>query len=222
MNKVFLAFVVIISTLLVSCGTPTPPPEPVIVQYTAAARPWLSEIESCSEGMVIAAELRSQDFIDLDVAHLALSLGGTPVSDQAYKIDDVETFIVVNEDNPVRDLSQSQAEALFGGIIQNWSTISGEDEEINLWVYPSDDDLFRSVSAAFSGLPISPSAHLAADEAAMLIAVQEDPYALGMLTEHMSESGVRRVYRIAEIPVLILLPEDPSLEALSVLSCLTE
>jgi len=62
---------------------------------------------------------------ELKDAELELGLTDTPVAYDAIAV-------IVNPDNPVKELSTMQVRAIFAGVITNWSEVGGPDMEIGL------------------------------------------------------------------------------------------
>jgi phosphate transport system substrate-binding protein len=62
---------------------------------------------------------------DLKPAEQELGLYDTPIAYDAIAV-------IVNPDNPVRELTTGQVRAIFSGEIENWSEIGGRDQEIGL------------------------------------------------------------------------------------------
>jgi phosphate transport system substrate-binding protein len=62
---------------------------------------------------------------DLKPAEEDLGLYDTPIAYDAIAV-------IVNPDNPVRELTTGQVRAIFSGEIENWSEIGGRDQEIGL------------------------------------------------------------------------------------------
>ncbi|MCX6037795.1 MAG: hypothetical protein NTW99_07870, partial [Chloroflexi bacterium] len=62
MKRTF-AFLILAGFLLPSCNsaTHTVPLEPITVQYTAAAAPWLANLYGCAEANVVTTEQRAAD-----------------------------------------------------------------------------------------------------------------------------------------------------------------
>ena len=49
--------------------------------------------------------------------------------------------IIVNNENPVADLSLEQIAQIYTGEITNWKELGGNDEEIIAWLHEADDTL---------------------------------------------------------------------------------
>ncbi len=88
--------------------------------------------------------------------------------------------VIVNKDNPVQSLSQSQLQEIFSGRIKNWSQLGGVDKKITL-VSRDQASGTRKVfwKKALEKGDISSRALVVSSNGAMKSAVLHNPYAIG-------------------------------------------
>lgn len=90
---------------------------------------------------------------------------------------------VVNPQNTVKELSQSQLMDIFSGKLDNWKLLGGADRAIN--IYTRDEASGTREVFWKKGLqkgPISSGAHVVVSNGAMKSAIAQDPYGIGYVS----------------------------------------
>ena len=217
----FLLFTVL---LLSSCvpASPTSPPKPITVQYTAAAQPWLSALAVCSGNSVLIPSLRSADYLDINQADLTIRIGETSnLTAPTYQIGTDDILVIANPQNPINQLTIEQVRGLFTGHIQNWKDIQGTDAPVQVWVFASGEDvqqIFEQTS--LGGTPVTSAARLATGPEAMAQAIADDINAIGVFTGHWKPGNVSDIFTGASVPVLASTSSEPQGALLQILACL--
>jgi hypothetical protein len=210
--------------LFTSCSpvTPTTAPEPMTVQYTAAAAPWLADVVDCEGGMIISADLRSAEYMDLRNTELAIRIiQSSDLTSPAYQIDTDEVLIIVNPQNPAAALSVEQVRGLFSGQIQNWQAVGGADAPVQVWTFAAREDIQQVFEqTALGGAPATSLARLATSPEEMAQAIANNANAIGILIRRWKTGNVSEVYTVATVPVLALTPSVPQGRIADMLACL--
>ncbi len=224
MKQAFIYFV-LASMLLTSCvpTAPTPKPEQVTVQYTAASVPWLASLYRCANADVIFAEQREADFLDLSSASMIIRIGKPGnLTGFEYQIGTDKLLVIVNLKNPTSSLSADQVYGLFTGQIQNWKSINGLDAPVQVWVYSAGEDVQGIINhSVLHGSPVSSAAYLANNPNEMLESVQKDENAIGIISQHWKTGNVASVYTdTSALPVLAITPAKPQGSLSQILGCM--
>ena len=174
--------------LFTACGNPshaTAPSTPVIVNValTPSVQQLAEVLHSCSiahADFVLTINEMPASALDNQTADLVFRLGGSPGNMYAAAIGEESIVLIVNTDNPVLSIPLEKIHDLFTGQITSWVDVGGEQQSVQVWVYPEGDDV-RSVFDAviFPGENLNPQAILAPNPQAMLNAVADDPQAIG-------------------------------------------
>ena len=225
MNRI-IAFLIFSSSIfiLTSCSpvTPTISPEPIIVQYTAAAAPWLADLYACAGNNIVKAELRAADFLFPEAANLVMRIGQpAALTSPTYQVDTEDILVIVNTQNPLNKLTHEQVRGLFTGQTLNWKDIDGLDAPVQVWVYASGEDVQQIFSqTALSGSPVTSSARLTTGPNEMTQAVAGDVNAIGILTRHWKANDVSDVFTVTTVPVLAITPSEPRTDINNILACM--
>lgn len=209
--------------LLVACApaTPAPQQDALVLHYTFSVQPWLEEVYACAGLVAVYAEQRSAAYLDLQAFDLAIRIGDTGISSPLYQVGTEDIIVIANPHNPVDALTAGQVRSLFTGAIQNWESITGHDAPVQVWVFSDEEDIQGQFeAAALSAAPVTSLARLASGPEEMLRAVAQDGNAVGILTRSLATDQVSTVYTAASLPVLVLLPHEPSQAALEITRCL--
>ncbi len=210
---------------LAACASRATAPEiePVVVQYTFAAQPWLGNLSDCSGQEVITPELRAVDYIDLENSDLALRLGDTGLNAASYQVGEEEVVVIVNPQNPAAVLTSTQVLALFTGLDNTWKDINGLDTPVQVWGFSGGEELQRIFEqTALQGSPFTSNARLAVSPEDMRQAVAGDVNAVGLLTRRWLTDEVTAAYTAAAVPVLALVPSSPDASVLELISCMQQ
>jgi hypothetical protein len=204
-------------------ATPTPALEPIQVQYSFAAQPWLVNLNKCAGKNVLAVELRAAVFQDLRSVNLILRVGQPDnISTPAYQIGTDDLLVIVNNKNPINQLTVDQARALFNGQIQNWKAINGTDAPVQVWVYPMGEDVQQFFEqSVLGGIPVTSLAQLANSPEEMSQAVLNNIDAVGIITRHWKTRNTSDVFTAASnLPVLAITQSEPQGALAQTLACL--
>lgn len=218
------AFLIPACLLLVSCSTVTPSPsaEPIALQYTAASSPWLVSIYDCAGNKVIIADLTAADMQDLQAADLAIRLGQPDnLTSPAFQIGSDDLLVIVNPQNPVKQLTVAQVRGLFDGQIQNWKDAGGADTPVQVWSFTRTEDIQAIFNhSVLNDSPVSSVARLASNPDEMIQAVSKDINAIGILNRRLKPSSVSDVFTVTNMPVLVLTRSNPAGGISTILACL--
>ncbi|MCX6035551.1 MAG: substrate-binding domain-containing protein [Chloroflexi bacterium] len=210
--------------LLTSCNSTTPiaAAEPITVQYTAAAAPWLAELYNCAGADVVSTEQRAVDFLDPQSVDLAIRIGQPDnLTSPAYQIDIEELLVIVNPQNPVNVLTAEQVRGLFTGHVLNWQEVNGSNAPVQVWAFSSGEDVQQIFEhTALGGSPVTSTARLAASPDEMAQALASDVNAVGILTRRWKAGNVSDAYTVATLPVLALTKAEPQGAVQELLACL--
>ncbi len=210
--------------LLTSCspGTSTAALEPMTVQYTAATTPWLAALYTCAGNHIVEAELRAADFLDPQTTDLVMRIGQPPdLLSPAYQIGTDDVLVIVNRQNPINALTPDQVRGLFTGQIPSWEGLHSTDTPVQVWVFPSGEDIQQIFEqAALGGAPITSGARLANTPDEMSQAIANDVNAVGILTRHWKAENVSGVFTVMTVPVLAIPSSDLQGVVQQVVTCL--
>lgn len=111
--------------------------------------------------------------------------------------------VIVNNDNPVRELSSSQLQDIFSGRINNWQVLGGVDREITI-VTRDQASGTRKVfwKKALGKGAISHRAQVVVSNGAMKSAVSHNPYAIGYASVGFIDDTVAAVALNGVMPTL--------------------
>lgn len=90
---------------------------------------------------------------------------------------------IVSPGNPVRRISMSQLAAIYAGKIENWKDLGGEDAPITPYMRTHDtgfSPVFHQKVISAQGVQMSDRVVSLASEAAVLDAVSQDPFGIGI------------------------------------------
>ena len=223
MKRTFTFF--LFTLILLTGCTPTSPastPQPITVQYTAAAQPWLAALANCSGNNVITTELRSADALEITQADLTMRIGeSTNLTFPTYQIGTDDIQVIANRKNTINSLTIEQVRGLFTGRIQNWKDILGADAPVQVWVFAAGEDVQQIfVQTNLGGTPVSSAARLATGPDEMAQAIANDINAVGIFTSHWDPGNASILFTGASVPVLASTPSEPLGALPQILACL--
>ncbi len=201
---------------------PTAAAETIRVQYTAAAIPWLADLNTCAGTTVVTSEQRAADFLDPTSVDLALRIGQPKeLTSPAYQISTEDILVIVNSQNPSKTLTAEEVRGLFEGTIQTWQAINGSDAPVQVWVFTAGEDVQQVFEQnAMGGSPITTLARLATSPDEMSQAIANDVNAVGILTRHWKAGNVTEAFSVSTVPVLALVLAEPQGVVQEILACL--
>jgi hypothetical protein len=219
----YLLLLTFYSLLLSSCSpaTPTAAPEPITVQYSAAAQPWLSAVYDCAGKTPIFANQRAVQYFDPS-ADIAIRLGEPEqLRTPAFEIGIEEILVIVHPQNHVTEIGVTEVRELFTGRIRNWSQLGGPDASVRVWIYAPGEDIQRIFEAAvMQGGTVTSLAQLATSPDEMYQAIADDVNAIGILPRSWKVENVQEVYVAATVPVLAIIPSEEQGVTADLLACL--
>ena len=197
--------------LLSACfptATATPEIQIVNVYSTPATQPWLSNVFACAPvGTVISV---ASDSTEADISLRLGEPGFAPAS--AYQIDTEEILIVTHRQSPVQNMTGDEVRELF---------TRGSDPSVQVWVYAAGEDVERVFEqAVMQGRSVTSLARLASSPQHMSDTLNNEPNAVGILPRHWKVGDSRIVYTIPDVPVLVVVREEPQGAVQKILSCM--
>jgi len=206
MKRSILLFVLVI--MLSSCGpaTPTTESQAVKVYATSAAQPWLTKLYECAadSGAVLSVDADSPEI------YLRVSEPDVLVS-SAYQIDEEEILVVVQDENPMQNLTLTEVQGLF----------AQGSPSAQVWVYSSEADVQIALDQlVMKGRSVFSSAKLAVSPQHMSDMLNSDPAAIGIMPSHWKMGSVREVFSAGTAPVLAVTKSEPQEAVIGLISCL--
>jgi hypothetical protein len=221
-SRITLATCLLVAT---SCSSSPPAVTPLTirVQYSFATQPWLANLNTCAGKNVVASELRSVEFQNLQITDMVMRLG--PSDNQAtpaYQIGTEDILVIVNHKNSITKLTSDQVRLIFSGQTQTWKTINGTESLIQVWTYPSGEDVQQIfLQTTLVGTPVTSHSRLANEPDEMVRAVSSNVNAIGILPGRRKTKAVSSVFTAAsKMPVLAITPSTPPENLAQTLACL--
>ena len=197
----YTLFLHLLSFLLLSCSTSTPPATPQLVTgySTSAAQPWLSDLYMCAALRNNIALSRSAD---ASSAEIVLRVGEPRIlTSPAYQIDTEEILIVTHRASLIQSLNLEGVRELFAGL---------GDPSVQVWVYASGEDVQEVFEqAVMEGRTVTLSARLAVNPQQMSDTLVNESNTVGILPRHWKVGDVREVFSVATVPVLAVTQGEP-------------
>ena len=206
----FIKIIVFVIFFTACVPTPTLTPESKIlnVYATSATQPWLPSVFACaSPGMIVRVADSPAD------ADFSLRLGEPDIlAVPAFQIDTEEILVVTHRQSPVQNLTVEGVRELFAG---------QGDPSVQVWVYASEEDVQRVFEqAVMEGRSVTSLAKLAVDLQEMSDTLNNEPNTVGILPRRWKAGDSRFVYTIPDVPVLVIMKEEPGEEIQALISCL--
>jgi ABC-type phosphate transport system substrate-binding protein len=211
--------------LLVSCAPSSPLPTlvPLTVQYTSATTPWLKNLYNCAGNSHVSAELRAAGFQIAQSADLIMRLGQPDkLTTPSYQVGTDDLLVIANNQNRLNQLTDEQVRSLFIGRIQTWKPINGNEARVQVWVFPTGEDVQEIFEQFILGdSPVTSLARLANSPEEMSQAVSNDIDAIGIITRRWKTENTLVVYTAARsLPVLAITQSEPRGNMAQILACL--
>ena len=225
--KCFLTFCLPIFSLLVSCGKPlsSNKAQSVLVYSSSATQPWLADLYNCASG---STAIHLSDFPN--ESDLTLRFGEPEFfNGVAYQVGEEEIDVLINQHNPISNLSQEQVQALFTGKIRNWQELGGTDALVQVWAFAAGEDIQQAFDKmVLEDVPVSSLARQAVDINGMVQVVATDMNAIGLIPSHFNlslsltdlERAVRKIDIDLSVPILALTPSVPKKTVRDLLACM--
>jgi hypothetical protein len=221
----YKGIVILLVFVLSACGsgtTATGSAQQLNLEYSPAAAFVIPDLLACAGSNEISAVLRPTDFLDPQSIDMVIRLGESfDLSSPAYQIGTENILVVTNRDNPVNPLSAEQVRSLFIGRIQNWNEMGGDENPVQVWVFPSSEDiqLFFDESV-LQGSPVTSFARVATSMDEMIRAITDDVNAVGILPGHWKSGDMETLFDAGSVPVLAILFSPPDSTLSGIITCL--
>jgi hypothetical protein len=193
-------YILVAILVLAACGspqasTPAPTPQAIYLEYPSSLQPWADRLSDCAADHPQVALYflpSSQPTSDINSNQIILELNPSEQaikSASLYQVGIEQIVVIVNQANPLLELSNDELRSIFSGQQSTWPEDSGEP--VQVWVLPQGDQV-RSIfnSVVMQTMPLTTDAMLAPDPTAMLEAVSENVNAIGYLpASFLNSSG---------------------------------
>jgi len=203
MRKIWL-FCLFLLTACAGSARATPAPTPVIldVALTPSLRPFTETLHTCAAThpeFVINVHETPASALENQTTDLVIRLGGTPGNGYAAPVREESLVLIVNASNPVLTIPVEKIRDIFLGRITSWVEVGGEQQLVQVWVYPDGDDAREILDTAiFPGDSLTPDALIAPNPQAMLEAVGDDPFAIG----YVPQTWLMQAHRAEQVHTL--------------------
>jgi hypothetical protein len=224
-NSALKTTLALFASLASACSPSTPvvTTEPIRVEYSFAAKPWLASLRDCARKDVMTSEQRSAEFQDPLTADLVLRVGQPGIPNApSYQIGTEDLVVIVNSQNPVTKLTADQVLKIFTGQIQGWRSVGGTDTPIRVWVFPTGEDVQQIFDQSVLGTrSVTSQAWLANSPEEMSQAIVEDTSAIGILTRSLEMANTNEVFSVARsLPILAITQSEPRGIITPMIACL--
>jgi hypothetical protein len=228
---VFLACLVIAACSPSQIATIPPSPQPVKIAFSPSFEFIENAVHACANHLpelAIIVDKIPASSTNVNNYDLTIWWGGKPVDAPfAYPLAQDDLVIILNQENPNRDLSTDELRVLYSGKVQNWDEISTYQAAVSVWIYPERNELRGILEEnLMSDIRFTSLAYLAPDPQAMLEAVARDPGAVGFVPRSWLNQDVKITQIDQELhdalvqPVLALSSLEPQGGPLVLLDCL--
>jgi DNA-binding transcriptional LysR family regulator len=199
-------------------ATQIPTPEVWRVQYSSEMRFLLPIMHQC---------MQTQPYVGLAATEYSSAPEASYTSDFIFHWGDInprdysayvlwmdDIKLVVHSSNPLNALSFSQVESIFWGDFTSWGQLGAEESgDIQVWIYPEDSILQRTIHDLYPGLDNSGmNALIAPDVEVLRDQIKEDPDAIGFVPGIWQDDALKPLEITAStqaqgagIPVVLLV-----------------
>lgn len=187
--------------------TPTPP-FIVTVYTTPATQPWIGEVYDC---LPSGAIIRIMD--DPMAAEISIQLGDPDFAPAfVYQIDTEDILVVTPRQSPVQNMTREDVRELFAG---------QGNVPVVIWVYSSGQDMQKVFEReVMQGRIVTSQARMAVSPQHMSDVLNNEQNTVGILPRHWKVGDSRFVFTIPEVPVLVIMHEEPQGMFQEVVACL--
>lgn len=178
----------------------------VPVYATFAAQPWLKGLYQCAGEQSIILTINAVS------PQISLRLGEPedalfPI----YKVAVEEIIVAVSNLSEIQNLSDQEVRALF----------AKADPLRQIIVYSEGEDIQTEFDERIlQGVSVTSSARLAATPEEMSALLSENTLAVGILPGSYLTGSLKPLYSVGTVPVIAQTVEDPTPEAMALISCL--
>lgn len=210
--------------LLSACGSksPTGISQNISIQYTPATAGVISDLLACASSSEVSAVIQPTDFLNYQSVDMVIRVGEPPnLANPAFQIGTENILVIANQENPITTLTSDQVRSVFMGRKQKWSELEGNDSAIQIWVFPSSEDiqiLFNET--ILQGSPVTPTARVATSMADMVQAITSDVNAIGILPDNWKRDGIVTVFDVGAFPVLAITSTQPEALLSTIITCM--
>lgn len=171
--------------------------------YSPAVRPILPAIYACAAEFPDVIFAPHENYYQ--VSGLSIRLGEPEILPTfSIPLAYDEIVLITNPANPITGWTDFRIINIMNGRIDNWDYLDWEGE-VEIWL-PGDDDEVRYFfnTHILDDNPVSLSALVENEHQAILDAVAENPYAVGILPASFTDSNVSSYSLNIRVPVLAL------------------
>jgi hypothetical protein len=188
---------------------PAPTPDAVSVYASPAAQPWLSETNTCAQGLQVVLE-NSNDPATADISLRFGEPDALPAN--AFQIGSDDLLIVTHRESPLQNLTPEEARALFA---------NPQPAGIQIWVFAGGDDLQQTFAReVMQAARVSSLARLATSPQQMSDTLNSDKNTVGLLTRRWKAGTAREIFKLPNVPVLAMTKTTPQGAIKELLACL--
>ena len=221
MKKTSLGF--LLAFLFSACAPQADDLPTVRIVVSPAAQPVSGAIAQCipgDESVGFSIEMQYPNTLDAELPDLLVRLG-EPGSDSGFaaQLAWEKIELIVSVGNNV-DISRVAAADLFGGRIQNWSELNGQDLAVELWAGTASDEARQAFQANVLLGPVSGNTHLATNPVTALEAIADNAGAVAILPAAWTDATVRRIDLGVRVPVIAITAAEPTGVIRELLACL--
>jgi hypothetical protein len=232
-----------IAVILAACGspqvsTPAPTPEAIYLFYPPSLQPWADRLSNCADnnsliGLYFFPISQPPENLQPDQVLLTLSPSETEIkSASLYQVGREQVVVIINQDNPLTNLSSEELRSIFSGQEKTWPVDGGQP--VQVWVLPESDQVSTIFNqSVMMTIPVTTDAKLAPDPVAMLEAVSGNTDAIGYLpASFLNSSGSvdpgtvsivqlnRTLTENLSQPVVAVTQGEPNGQLRSLLACM--
>lgn len=224
MSRIFI--LALAAGLITGCAiqpsaNPAPAPLAVRVEITRSLewlRPDLAECAQLTPGLTLSVRstvVADQSLENSDVLLRWSNLA--PASAAPFEIGKDSLAVIINPDNPVDTLDAARLKDFYTGQATVWTDPEGASlGSVQTWVYPAGEDTqILLTTTLLADSPITTTARIAPNPAAMLEAVAADPLAIGFVPFRWVDPSVKAVSVIGyakdtwTMPLLAITESEP-------------
>ena len=194
---------------LAACSAwPAMPGTSVAIWRSPALELWFTQPEQCAAeiGLTLVEAPNPAD------ANLLFGFGTPPQnSDHVYQVGS-GAISVISNDATMASLDAAAITALF---------TSPPPKDLQVWVYPPEDDLTRTfVQDSLGGKALYPASNVALNNQQMILGVLGSGRAVGVLPTALQTGQFTELARLEDVPILAAAAAEPQGAVLRLLQCL--
>jgi hypothetical protein len=208
-RRIFVLIMFFLSACAPAATQAAPTAQVVSVFSTPSAQPWLSEMNTCAQGLQIVVQT-SNDPAQADISVRTGQPDVPPAN--SYQIGSDDLLIVTHRESALQNLTQEEARALFA---------NPQPAGIQIWVFAAGDDLQQTFTReVMQAAPVSSLARLAVSPQQMSDTLNSDKNAVGLLNRRWKAGTAREIFKLPNVPVLAMTKTTPQGAIKELLACL--